>query len=62
MNGRSRKAGRLPGPPRAEVDDFRSQHLALAQRQITTELGRANVTVDEAESPLGWLACAAARP
>jgi Domain of unknown function (DUF6456) len=56
MNGRSRKAGRLPAPPRAEVNDFRSQHLALAQRQITTELGRANVTVDEAESPLGWLA------
>lgn len=38
------------------VDAFRGQHLALAQRQIATELGHASVTVDDAESPLAWLA------
>ena len=43
-----------------EIDSFRGQHLDLAQRQIATELGRANVTVDDAESPLAWLARAGA--
>jgi hypothetical protein len=43
-------------PQRPSVDVFRGQHLALAQRQILTELGQATVTVDEAESPLVWLA------
>lgn len=38
------------------VDVFRGQHLALAQRQIATELGHISVTVDDAESPLAWLA------
>jgi hypothetical protein len=38
------------------IDTFRGQHLALAQRQIATELGHINVTVDDAESPLAWLA------
>jgi hypothetical protein len=38
------------------VDRFRGRHLALAQRQIATEDGHANVTVDESESPLAWLA------
>ena len=38
------------------VDTFRGQHLALAQCQIATESGRTSVTVDEAESPLVWLA------
>lgn len=38
------------------VDAFRRQHLDLAERQIATAQGRASVTVDEAESPLGWLA------
>src|SRR5882757_2233949 len=47
---------RVPGPPRPEIDSFRGQHLALAQRRIATELGRADVIVDEAESPLAWLA------
>ena len=42
--------------PRPQVDDFRGRHLALAQRQIETEVGRASVTVDEGESPLAWLA------
>ena len=40
--------------PKPEIDAFRGRHLALARRQITTELGRGTVTVDEAESPLVW--------
>ena len=47
---------RVPEPPQPDIDAFRGQHLALAQRQIATELGRANVTVDEAKVPLAWLA------
>ncbi|MEJ2626394.1 MAG: DUF6456 domain-containing protein [Pseudolabrys sp.] len=42
--------------PHPQVDDFRGRHLALTQRQIETEFGRASVTVDEGESPLAWLA------
>ncbi len=41
---------------RPSVDAFRAQHLVLAQRQIATELGHVSVTVDDAESPLAWLA------
>jgi hypothetical protein len=47
---------RTPDPLHADVNAFRGRHLALAQRQIATETGRATVTVDEAESPLAWLA------
>jgi hypothetical protein len=43
-------------PAQPIVDDFRAQHLALAQRQIVTDLGRSSVIIDEKESPLGWLA------
>ncbi|MGA9082894.1 MAG: DUF6456 domain-containing protein, partial [Pseudolabrys sp.] len=42
--------------PQPIVGSFRAQHLALASRQIITELGRASVIVNEAESPLVWLA------
>jgi hypothetical protein len=45
-----------PEPQRPAIDAFRAQHLDLAQRQIATEHGHARVTVDEAESPLAWLA------
>jgi hypothetical protein len=46
-----------PGEPqRPAIDSFRSQHLALADRQIATEHGRVQVTVDDSESPLAWLA------
>ena len=45
-NRQSRRADRsLPRPA-----------SRLAERQIATEFGRANVTVDESESPLAWLA------
>jgi Domain of unknown function (DUF6456) len=56
MRGKSRKIVRAPEPPRAQIDHYRGRHLALAQRQIATEFGRATVTVDESESPLAWLA------
>jgi Domain of unknown function (DUF6456)/Bacterial dnaA protein helix-turn-helix len=49
-------AVRAGEPPVPEIDNFRGQHLNLAERQIATELGRANVTVDYSESPLAWLA------
>ena len=54
-------AVRAGEPPVPEIDDFRGQHLDLAERQIATELGRANVTVDnrKARSP-GWRAGAGA--
>jgi hypothetical protein len=41
---------------RAAIDACRARHLALSEREIVTELGRISVTVDEAESPLAWLA------
>jgi hypothetical protein len=54
--GKRRKAApRQPQSPQPIVDSFRAQHLALTQRQIVTDFGRANVTVDETESPLVWL-------
>jgi hypothetical protein len=48
----SRSHGREANP----VDPFRGQHLALATRDIETPHGKSSVTVDEAESPLAWLA------
>lgn len=38
------------------IDPLRARHLALATHDIDTPEGRSGVTVDEAESPLGWLA------
>lgn len=38
------------------VDAFRAQHLVLAERDIETPAGRSGVTMNEAESPLAWLA------
>jgi hypothetical protein len=40
----------------AGIDALRAQHLELGRRQIRDETGFSSVTVDEAESPLGWLA------
>jgi hypothetical protein len=50
------KAARVMVGPIADVDPRRAQHLVLAQRCIDGPTGPAAVTVDEAESPLGWLA------
>jgi hypothetical protein len=44
---------------RPTIDGYRAQHLALAERQIATEHGCAQVTVDESESPLAWLGAGA---
>src|ERR1044071_2001038 len=38
------------------INSFRAQHLALAEREIATEDGKAKVVFDEGESPLIWLA------
>src|ERR1700688_2026604 len=55
ISGKIRKSsGRVADALQPAIDSFRGQHLDLAQRQIATELGRANVTVDEAA--LAWLA------
>ena len=43
-------------PAEPSIDSFRGRHLALARESIATDLGRASVVVDEAESPLMWLA------
>ena len=56
MSGKSPKTARHAPPQQPAIDSFRSRHLALAEKQVTTELGRASVTIDEAESPLAWLA------
>src|SRR6476659_2338932 len=53
---RRKASRRQPQAPQPIVDGFRAQHLALAQRQIVTDLGRTSVIVDETESPLVWLA------
>jgi hypothetical protein len=39
-----------------EIDRFRAQHLALARADVAAEHGRTQVTIDEQESPLAWLA------
>jgi hypothetical protein len=39
-----------------QIDRFRAQHLDLARRQVETPHGTKGVIVDEAESPLAWLA------
>ena len=57
MNARTTKIEARPTQaPQPTIDGFRGRHLRLAQRQIATEFGRANVTVDNSESPLAWLA------
>jgi hypothetical protein len=61
MSAKTRKSAvRVPESPQPEIGSYRGQHLTLAQRQVATELGRTNVTVDESESPLAWLAPGAA--
>ena len=56
MKTNRKSAARSVEPQQPSVDAFRGQHLALAQRQIATEHGPVHVTVDDAESPLAWLA------
>ena len=44
------------GAARGDIDPLRAQHLELGRRQIRDDSGFCDVTVDEAESPLAWLA------
>ncbi|MBS0536919.1 MAG: DNA replication protein [Proteobacteria bacterium] len=44
------------GLPAPDVGASRARHLSLAERLIDTGAGLRRVTVDEAESPLAWLA------
>lgn len=53
MTGRKRSPYDLPNP---EVGYHRNQHLQLGRRQIATPHGNVSVLVDDAESPLAWLA------
>lgn len=41
----------------ADIDPFLGQHLLIGRRAVDGPSGRVNVTVDDAESPLAWLAC-----
>jgi hypothetical protein len=52
MRGRAAKH-RQPSAPQAEIDRFRAQHLDVSRRHVE---GIGTVTVDDAESPLIWLA------
>ena len=53
------QAGRarlLRGAAPDAIDGFRAQHLSVARRLVATPDGHAHVAVDDAESPLAWLA------
>lgn len=53
----SKLAGKSALPPDgAQLDPFLCQHLALARREVDTAAGRTEVAIDDAESPLAWLA------
>ncbi len=45
-----------PDDGEPEIDRFRAQHMALAERVIIMKHGAQPVTMDDAESPLAWLA------
>jgi hypothetical protein len=54
--GRAHLARAVLARSPADIEPFRGQHMALARHNIATPEGAAAVTVDEAESPLAWLA------
>lgn len=45
-----------PPPLQPQLDAFRLQHLKPVRRRVATASGVADVVVDDAESPLMWLA------
>lgn len=51
-----RSPAAAPNAGSADVDPFRAQHMTLTQRVIDTTHGAQSVTMDDAESPLAWLA------
>ena len=54
MSARASKPATIAGA--AGIDPQRARHLELGRRQVRDQFGISEVTVDEAESPLGWLA------
>ena len=54
--GRARLARMAFASTHSHIDAYRAQHLDLAQHQLNTPEGRFEVTVNDAESPLAWLA------
>jgi Domain of unknown function (DUF6456) len=56
MSYKIRKAAFSKSEPQTSVDGFRRRHLALVQKVVATERGHVHVLIDEAESPLVWLA------
>lgn len=56
-----RRRRRAPGALEPAIDRYRARHLALESQQIDLGAGRVNVTVDDLESPLVWLARRRAR-
>jgi Domain of unknown function (DUF6456) len=54
--GRAHLARRRAAAGDFEIDPFLAQHLQLAQRQADTPRGKAQVLIDDTESPLAWLA------
>ncbi|MGI8526179.1 MAG: DUF6456 domain-containing protein [Pseudolabrys sp.] len=52
----TRSSKRRPDDQQPVIDAFRAQHLDLARRHIATDRGKRGVTVNDAESPLAWLA------
>lgn len=54
--GRAHLARRRAARGVEQVDPFLAQHLDIVRRQAETPFGRAEVTIDDAESPLAWLA------
>jgi hypothetical protein len=56
MKRLDRKRPAAPASPQPQLDAFRLQHLRPVRRRIATASGAADVVVDDAESPLMWLA------
>ena len=42
--------------PQPDINPYRAQHLSVARECINTPDGPSDVAIDEAESPLAWLA------
>ena len=42
--------------PQPEIDRFRAQHLSLATQRLAGQADGEQVTIDDGESPLAWLA------
>jgi hypothetical protein len=54
--GRAHLARAVLAGSATQVDPYLAQHLALVERDIVTPQGRSRVTINDAESPLAWLA------